>query len=80
MTEQQRARRAPVRPREPARNTPVVNARSSGGKRRTAAEILADVGDDPAKAQAAYDDEMNSDKPRSTLLNNLDRIAGGDET
>jgi hypothetical protein len=36
--------------------------------------VLADVGNDAAKAQAAYDTEANSPSPRKSLLSSLRRI------
>jgi PKD repeat protein len=40
----------------------------------TIAEILAWVGDDPARAQAAYDSETAGSSPRSTLLAQLETL------
>lgn len=39
----------------------------------TAADVLAWVGDDPTRAQTAYDVEIASEKPRTTLLADLER-------
>ncbi|MEU6709999.1 hypothetical protein ABZ897_00855 [Nonomuraea sp. NPDC046802] len=41
----------------------------------TAKEVLAWVGDDPARAAEARDAEAGQDKPRSTLLKALEEIA-----
>lgn len=42
----------------------------------TSKEVLAWVGDDPARAAEAREAEAARDKPRSTLLKSLDEIAG----
>lgn len=42
------------------------------------ADILAEVGDDPSKAQAALEAERSSEKPRKTLVEKLEQIAGGE--
>lgn len=38
----------------------------------TIADVLAWVGDDPTRAQEAYDAELASSSPRSTLLTQLE--------
>lgn len=43
------------------------------------AEVLAKVGDDPAKARTALLAEQASSKPRSTLVEQLTQIADGQE-
>ena len=47
---------------------------AGGGKAPTVAEILADVGDDPAKATAALTAEQATDKPRRKLVDALTDI------
>ena len=42
----------------------------------SAADVLAQVGDDPRQARAALAVEQGRDKPRSTLIASLRRIAG----
>lgn len=54
----------------------VVESDTSGDaagstKEPTVDEILADVGEDKAKAQAALDEENGRDKPRKTLVEKL---------
>lgn len=45
----------------------------SGVPTGTREEVLTWVGDDPARAQQAYDAELASDSPRSTLLAELEK-------
>lgn len=52
---------------------------SGAGKAATIKEILAEVGDDPDKATAAMQAELGRGAAaRSTLIEALDKIAGGD--
>lgn len=52
---------------------------SGAGKAATIKEILAEVGDDPDKATAAMQAELGRGADaRSTLIEALDKIAGGD--
>lgn len=46
----------------------------------TAAEILAWVGDDPERAAEALEAEQAKDKPRSTLVKSLEKLAEPDES
>lgn len=45
----------------------------------TAAEVLAWVGDDPERAAEALEAEQAKDKPRSTLVKSLEKLAEPDE-
>jgi len=63
-----RQRRTAVRPRS-SRTAPAPDARLGSVR-----AVLADVGGDPVKAQAAYDAETNSPSPRKSLLTSLRRI------
>jgi len=45
----------------------------------TAQEVLAWVGDDPARAEEALAAEQAKDKPRSTLVKHLAKLADSDE-
>lgn len=45
----------------------------------TAADILSWVGDDPDRAEEALAAERDKDKPRSTLVKQLERLVGADE-
>ena len=45
----------------------------------TATDILGWVGDDPDRAEEALAAERAKDKPRSTLVKQLERLAGADE-
>lgn len=45
------------------------------GDRPTVDEVLAAVGDDPGQAQAALDDELAQEEPRSTLVSKLEKLA-----
>jgi len=45
----------------------------------TAAEVLAWVGDDPERAAEALEAERAKDKPRSTLVKSLEKLAEPDE-
>jgi hypothetical protein len=46
----------------------------------TAADVLAWVGDDPERAEEALEAEQAKDKPRSTLVKQLEKLAdSGDE-
>lgn len=45
----------------------------------TAAYVLAWVGDDPERATEALEAEQAKDKPRSTLVKQLEKLAGSDE-
>jgi len=45
----------------------------------TAADVLAWVGEDPERAGEALEAEQEKDKPRSTLVKALQKIAGSDE-
>lgn len=42
----------------------------------TVSEVLDAVGDDPVAARSALDEELGSDKPRSTLVAQLENILG----
>lgn len=44
----------------------------------TAADVLAWVGDDPERAETALEQEQAKDKPRSTLVKQLEKIAASD--
>ena len=46
----------------------------------TAAEVLAWVGDDPERAAEALEAEQAKDKPRSTLVKSLEKLAEPDES
>ncbi len=48
-----------------------------GDKQGTVADVLEEVGDDPAEAQAALEAERTSKKPRATLIEKLERLADG---
>jgi hypothetical protein len=45
----------------------------------TAADVLAWVGDDPERARMALEQEQAKDKPRSTLVKQLEKLAGSGE-
>lgn len=45
----------------------------------TAADVLAWVGEDPDRADEALAAEQAKDKPRSTLVKQLEKLAGSDE-
>lgn len=45
----------------------------------TAKEVLAWVGDDPERAAEALDAEQAKDSPRSTLVKQLEKLAGSGE-
>jgi hypothetical protein len=45
----------------------------------TAADVLAWVGDDPDRATEAFEGELAKDKPRSTLVKALEKLAAQDE-
>lgn len=45
----------------------------------TAADVLGWVGDDPDRAEEALAAERDKDKPRSTLVKQLERLAGAGE-
>jgi hypothetical protein len=45
----------------------------------TAADVLAWVGDDPDRAEEALEAEQAKDKPRSTLVKQLEKLAGSGE-
>lgn len=77
-----RTRKTPLRPRgrrEPRRAPEQPEQPVDDGRRASVPSVLAEVGNDPDKARDAYDAEANSDRPRSTLLNALDRIIGKDD-
>jgi hypothetical protein len=45
----------------------------------TAADVLAWVGEDPDRAEEALEAEQAKDKPRSTLVKQLEKLAGSGE-
>lgn len=57
---------------------PVGDLDGDGVPDGTADEVLAWVGDDPARAEQAIQAETTRDKPRSTLITKLEKIAGGE--
>ena len=54
------------------------DAAPASDERATIADVLAEVGEDPVKAQAALDVEQASDKPRSTLVAKLTDLAAAE--
>jgi len=49
------------------------------GSHVKAADVLAQVGDDPGKARLALEAERSSDKPRKTLVSALERLVNPHE-
>lgn len=52
-----------------------ADAPTTAANAGTAAEVLAYVGDDAARAGAALEAERNAERPRSTLISKLEAIA-----
>lgn len=66
----------PGDPGTEAEVTPVEEAPEEDPASGTISEILANVGDDPVKAQAALDAENATGSPRATLVSKLEAIIG----
>ncbi|MGW4784226.1 hypothetical protein [Streptomyces sp. NPDC004230] len=64
-------------PQEPEQETP-VEAPEELDINGTAADVLAWVGDDPERAETALEQEQAKDRPRSTLVKQLEKIADSD--
>jgi hypothetical protein len=62
--------------REPAADAPASDAELD--IEATAADILAWAGEDPERAAEALDAELAKDKPRSTLVKQLEKLADAD--
>lgn len=50
------------------------------GGRQSVPEVLAEVGDDPDKARTALAVEQESDKPRKSLISQLEEIVNAEES
>jgi hypothetical protein len=66
---------APQEGSAPAADAPPTELDIDG----TAADVLAWVGEDPDRAGEALEAEQAKDKPRSTLLRQLEKLAGSGE-
>jgi hypothetical protein len=64
---------------KPTKDEKPVLAAETAAEEKTAAEILADVGDDADKARLALEAEQASDKPRKTLVAKLESVAASGE-
>ncbi|MBB4985030.1 hypothetical protein [Streptomyces nymphaeiformis] len=69
----------PAEPEDPAEEELEAPADDELDIDATAADILSWVGDDPDRAEEALAAENAKDKPRSTLVKQLERLAGGGE-
>jgi hypothetical protein len=59
--------------------TPSASVEESAPKRKTSAQVLAEVGDDKDKAREALEAEKASENPRSSLISRLEAVVNKDE-